>query len=117
MVTFFVTVMGPYPAASSATISPPSLTTVWADAKVRHGFARPQPEPALPSDPADLTKARWTDGGAAATDKLSVTCGAALGFASPAWSALTVQVPVLTIVRFEPDTVHTAGVEEVKATV
>src|ERR1700693_269331 len=59
MVTFFVIVMGPYPAASRATISPPSLTTVCAAAKERQGAARPQPEAGLASDPEEETKARW----------------------------------------------------------
>src|ERR1700674_3879970 len=59
MVTDLVIVMGPYPAASSATISPPSLTTVWAEAKLRHGIARPQPEAVLASFPEEETKARW----------------------------------------------------------
>src|ERR1700694_4447421 len=60
--------MGPYPAASSATISPPSLTTVWAEAKLRHGIERPQPEAVFASDPPEATKARWAaSAGAAAT--------------------------------------------------
>src|ERR1700682_5790418 len=67
MVTFFVIVMGPYPAASSATISPPSLTTVWAAAKPRHGAARPQPVAVLASDPKEDTKARWAASAGVAT--------------------------------------------------
>ena len=48
------------------------------------------------------------------------TCGAAFQFALPPWSALIVQVPVLTnaiVAPFAPPVVQTAGVDELKLTV
>jgi hypothetical protein len=51
----------------------------------------------------------------ATTVKLWLTeSGAQVEF--PAWLAVTVQVPVPTIVRMVPDTVHTTGVEELNVT-
>jgi hypothetical protein len=54
---------------------------------------------------------------AGVTVKLRWTWPAAFQLASPAWSALTVQVPVATNVSVVPDTVHTPVVADVNATV
>ena len=43
-------------------------------------------------------------------------CGAAFQLALPAWLALMVQVPTLTRVMVDPETVQVAVVAEVKAT-
>nr|BFE58337.1 hypothetical protein GCM10020063_028630 [Dactylosporangium thailandense] len=44
------------------------------------------------------------------TWKLTVTCGAAAQSASPAWSAVSVQVPTCTSATVPPLTVHTPNV-------
>ena len=48
--------------------------------------------------------------------KLCCTWVAAFQFASPGWLALMVQVPMVTKVTVEPETVQTAVVADVKMT-
>ena len=48
--------------------------------------------------------------------KICVTVAAAFQLLSPAWSARTLHDPAVTMLTTPPDTVHTAGVPEVKTT-
>jgi hypothetical protein len=59
----------------------------------------------------------WLVGVPFVTAKPWVTCGAAFQFGLPPWLALMLHVPVLMRVTLVPETVHTAVVVEVKATV
>src|ERR1700674_1065191 len=87
MVTFFVIVMGPYPAASSAMISPPSLTTVCADAKLRHGAPMPHPEAVLASFPEEETKAREAASAGMAATAAMMESASTAGDSRDMWSS------------------------------
>src|SRR5258705_12511463 len=62
MATHLSIVPEPYPAASSATISPPGIVSPSAAVKLRHGATKPQAVAVFETDPDDATKARCTGG-------------------------------------------------------
>src|SRR5258705_4677515 len=62
MATHLSIVPEPYPAASSATISPPGIVSPSAAVKLRHGATKPQAVAMFESDPYDATNARCTGG-------------------------------------------------------
>jgi hypothetical protein len=94
-----VIVRVPYPATSSAMISPPAEVTPYAAAKLRHGLADGQLDEVFVSLPVLATKVRAAPASAAEGGATAVTMAANAACAATAANVLTLIVPSLAMIK------------------